>query len=513
MHTPPAFPHARHPAAAFATRAHALHTDPLARTIVIVGAGFSGIAVAIHLLRLPQSAPLRIVLIERAPMAGGLAYASREGRYLLNVPAGRMSASSVDPLEFLAYAQRTLPNANAEDFLPRELYGQYLEAALLNAARASPLHVRLERIHGDVIALERPRRTSRVEVHLDGGGRIAAHSVVLALGNPAPATLSASGKVPGGRYIADPWQRPPVFRAGETVLVVGTGLTMADVVLAGQDAAKGKATVHAISRHGLLPAAQTDFHQVNDEGQGRALLREASVSLRHAVRALRALAEDVELRGGDWREAIGIARAVAPSLWQRLAVHERKRFLRHVHCYWDVHRHRLPPCSWSALKELRREGRLIVHAGRILDMELVSRKVKVTWRARGTSAAATLLVDLVVNCTGPQYDLRRTRERLLRSLLAQGMALPDPLGTGIMTDEFGALLDTSGRVAENLYYIGPMLRPRYWETTAVQELRGHAEHLARRLSVPAQMPSRRHYPAGPAWPAGAMASELKAVSG
>ena len=505
MDTPRAFPHARHSPAAFGTRAHALHTDSLARTIVIVGAGFSGTAVAIHLLRLPHSAPLRIVLIERAQMARGLAYASRQGPYLLNVPAGRMSASAVDAREFLTFAQRTLPNASAEDFLPRELYGRYLEASLLSAAQASPHHVRLERIHGEVVAIERARRTSRVEVYLNGGGRITAHTVVLAPGNPAPAALSGSERVPASHYVADPWQSPPDFRAGETVLVVGTGLTMADIVLAGQGAAKGHATVHAISRHGLLPAAQTDFHQVNDEGQGRALLRQASVSLRHLVRAVRALAEEVELRGGDWREAIGAARAVAPTLWQRLAAFERKRFLRHVHCYWDVHRHRLPPSSWSALNELRREGRLVVHAGRILDMELVNRQVKVTWRARGMSTARTLLVDRVVNCTGPQYDLRRTRERLLRSLLAQGTVLPDPCGVGIMTDEFGALLDASGRVAENLYYIGPMLRSRYWESTAVQELRAHAEQLARRLALQAQLSSQRRYAAGPGWPAGAMA--------
>src|SRR5215468_8619528 len=136
MDTQWTFTHLRHSAGAFARRAQAPDTDSLARTIVIVGAGFSGTAVALHLLRLPHSAPLRIVLIERAQRAGGLAYASREGPYLLNVPAGRMSASSVDPLEFLAYAQRALPTASAEDFLPRELYGQYLEASLLNAAKA-----------------------------------------------------------------------------------------------------------------------------------------------------------------------------------------------------------------------------------------------------------------------------------------------------------------------------------------------------------------------------------------
>jgi len=505
MDTSAAFTHPRHATGAFATRAHTHPMDSLARTILIVGAGFSGTAVAIHLLRLPHSRTLRIVLVERAQIARGVAYARREGPYLLNVPAGRMSASSVDSLEFLTYAQRTLPNVTTEDFLPRELYGQYLEASLLSAAQASPPHVRLERLRREVIAIERARRTSRVEVYTDRGGSITADTVVLAPGNPAPATLNGSEKLPESRYLADPWERPPAFRPGETVLVAGTGLTMADIVLAGQEAAQGQATIHAISRHGLVPAAQTAFQQLNDEVWGRALLREASVSLRRLVRAVRALAEDVELRGGDWREAIAATRGVAPSLWQRLAAPERKRFLRHAHCFWDVHRHRLPPSTWSALNELRRKGSLVVHAGRILDMDPVGRRVKVTWRARGTGTATTIVVDRVVNCTGPQYDIRHTRERLLRSLLAQGLVMPDAFGVGIMTDDFGALLDASGRVAGNLYYIGPMLRPRYWETTAVQELRTHAEQLACCLALPAQSPAGRRYRAGSERLAGATA--------
>ncbi|MDE2447966.1 MAG: hydroxyacylglutathione hydrolase, partial [Gammaproteobacteria bacterium] len=233
--------------------------------------------------------------------------------------------------------------------------------------------------------------------------------------------------------------------------------------------------------------------------------RAASVSLRRLVREVRTLAEEVEFRDGDWREVIAAVRAVAPLLWQRLAGRERERFLRHMRSYWDVHRHRLPPCSWSALNELRRSGRLVIHAGRVLDMEPVGRQVSVTWRARGTTAATTILVDRVVNCTGPQYDLRHTRDRLLRSLTAQGTVVRDAFGVGIMTDEFGAALDASGRIAGNLYYIGPMLRPRYWETTAVPELRVHAERLAYRLSLPAQPASTRHHAAGARWAAGAIA--------
>src|SRR5215510_7096761 len=109
MDTLRAFLDARHSTGAFAPRAHVRPTDSQPRTVVIVGAGFSGTAVAIHLLRLPHAEPLRIVLIERGQVARGVAYARRDKPYLLNVPAGRMSLSAADPLQFLAHAQRSLP--------------------------------------------------------------------------------------------------------------------------------------------------------------------------------------------------------------------------------------------------------------------------------------------------------------------------------------------------------------------------------------------------------------------
>jgi uncharacterized NAD(P)/FAD-binding protein YdhS len=460
--------------------------SPQARTIVIVGAGFSGTTVALNLLRLPQARPLHIVLIERdrARMMRGAAYARGTHPYLLNVPAGRMSASSADPLEFLAYAQRTQPDATAEDFLPRRLYGDYLESTLLTAAQAAPRHVRLDRVHGEVIALERLHRARALRVQLDGGTTIAADTVVLASGNPPPATLPGGESLRGtGRYVADPWQTPPSFRAGETVLIVGTGLTMADIALAADQAAKGRVVIHAISRRGLIPAAQTAFRQGPYSLHEGLLLGAASVSFRCLMRSVRELAEEAELHGRDWREVIAAVRTLAPALWQHLSTRERQRFLRHARCYWDAHRHRLPERTASALKALRRQGTLEVHAGRLLEIAPAGRKIRVSWRARGENATRTLRVDRVVNCTGPDYDPRRSDERLLRSLTAQAMAVADPHGLGLVTDEFGALVDVSGRVADNLHCIGPMLRARHWEATAVQELREHAEQLARHLTM------------------------------
>ena len=72
-------------------------------TIAVIGAGFSGTLLALHLLRrAPQSA--RILLVERNAQFGlGLAYSTGNPNHLLNAAAGRMSAFSDRPLDFLEW--------------------------------------------------------------------------------------------------------------------------------------------------------------------------------------------------------------------------------------------------------------------------------------------------------------------------------------------------------------------------------------------------------------------------
>ena len=103
------------------------------RTIVIVGGGYCGTTLATMLLRRPPATPTRLVLIERGVHVGrGVAFAARDFPYLLNVPAGRMSANPADPLEFLRFMQRREPGTDAESFLPRAWYGDYLESFVHN---------------------------------------------------------------------------------------------------------------------------------------------------------------------------------------------------------------------------------------------------------------------------------------------------------------------------------------------------------------------------------------------
>ena len=155
-------------------------------TIVIVGAGFCGTVLAANLLRRPPSGASDIVLVERGPAMGrGIAYAAREFPYLLNVPAARLSADSRDPLQFLRFAQRRAPGAAGEDFLPRALYGDYLEDLLSQAERSAPAHVRLVRIFDEVRRITPGSGDKPLAAHLSGRPPIMADLVILALGTCA----------------------------------------------------------------------------------------------------------------------------------------------------------------------------------------------------------------------------------------------------------------------------------------------------------------------------------------
>ena len=454
------------------------------RSIAIVGAGFCGTVTAINLLRLSGNEPLRVVLIDRKRAARGTAFADRPYPYLLNVPAGCMSATSADPLEFVTFAQRRRPGLTMAEFLARSFYGEYLESKLLAAELASPV-AQLRRVKGSVSFVGRSGPGSPFQVQLEDGREVIADDVVLALGNAAPAPLPGEEALLGSCcYVSDPWGTADRFRAGQTALVVGTGLTMADVVLSGMHAAHGMARVHAISRHGLLPPAEIPLREVRREVDARPLLHAAAFSTRRLFGLVRKMADEAEKCGGDWREVMTVVRAHAPKLWVRLPLRERRRFLRHALAYWNIHRHLLPSDTARELEWLQQAQKLQLHAGRILGFERIGQQVRVSWRPRGQERTSTLLVDRVVNCTGPDQHCGRSRDPLVRSLVAAGWMQPDALGTGVHTTTHGALLDARGHPTPGLYYLGPMLRADHWEATAVQELRGHAEQLARHLAVP-----------------------------
>jgi uncharacterized NAD(P)/FAD-binding protein YdhS len=462
----------------------------MTRTIAIVGGGLSGTLTAVHLMRRAVEDDLRIVLINRSGwLARGVAYGTRSADHVLNVPAARMSAFESDEGHFLRYAQQHDPGLTGGSFVRRELYGDYLEWTLHreHAALAQPQRFKHLSEHVQSIEMDGDEAAT---LHFKDSAPLRADRVVLALGHFAPADphLDNPDELKNPRYVRDPWAGDALARiaADEPVLLMGTGLTMVDIALALQ--ARGHhGPLLALSRRGLLPQP----HRTGGAPpMGITLpddLLAGTPNLRHWLHVIRSQCDTLAGHGIDWRETLASLRNVTPDLWQRLPERQRAQFLRHLQAYWDVHRHRLAPSLNERLQALLQEGRLKVHAARLVSMQAQGHRASdlldVTYRPRGRSTPVTVEVGHVINCTGASTNLRQAREPLMQSLLASGLAVQDTLGLGLAVNGDYSLQSADGSASPVLRYIGPFLRARYWECTAVPELRRHARMLADVLST------------------------------
>jgi uncharacterized NAD(P)/FAD-binding protein YdhS len=457
-------------------------------TIAIIGAGFSGSMLAVNLLHQPDT-HLRIVLIEKRQRFGrGLAYSTDNPAHLLNVPAGRMGAFAANPGHFLDWLNSRPETANSDgqaygpgSFVPRHLYGDYLATLLGQAAKSNPTD-RFQRINAQATDLSTV--AGNVQINLSNSATITADHAVLALGNfpslPPVAALAAASD----RYIADPWQAGALDRIplDAVVLLVGSGLTMADMAIA--LIAKGhRGRLDAISRHGLLPhrhaAPPPDAPVVPPF-----TIDEIPFTARGLARTVRSRIRGESATG--WRSVIDALRPVTQELWRRAPRKERARFLRHLQARWDVHRHRLAPAAAAKIDAMRSSGQLHFHAGRVTGLDATSDGLAVHFRSRGSAELATLVTHYVVNCTGPASDYSRIDDPLVRNLLERGLARPDPLHLGLDIDDRQHLIARDGAPSERLYAAGPPTKGAAWEITAVPDLRVQSMKLADYLAATAR---------------------------
>ncbi|MGN7999917.1 FAD/NAD(P)-binding protein [Sphingomonas sp. 22176] len=435
--------------------------------VAIIGAGFSGTLQAINLIR--HEGP-RATLIERAPVAGtGLAYGAAHPSHLLNVRAANMSAFPDDPGHLVRWLEARGVEHAAASFVPRRVYGEYLREMLEQALARYPDRLRLVRGEVEDVTFDADGATLQLS-----DGTLCADAAVLAVGNLPPhdppgldpATLSAQ------RYKGDPWDPsvPEGLSDSDTVLVIGTGLTMVDVALLLEARGFGGKIV-AVSRRGLLP-------RPHGPGQDWDKLRERPRTRASAlVRAVRDRAEQV-----GWRNAVDELRPFTQPMWANASEDERARFLRHLRPWWDVHRHRLAPEVHARLQALIDRGQLEVRPAKTLGFVERPNGIAVTLRPRGQAAPETILAQRIINCTGPLGDLARSREPLLQRLAARGVIRPDPAHIGIDVDNQGQTIAADGSANANLYALGPMTRGAFWEIVAVPDIRTQTWAVARRLS-------------------------------
>jgi len=463
-------------------------------TVAIIGGGFTGAMLAAQLLR-NSGGSVSVLLIEKGARLGrGVAYSTECAEHLLNVRARNMSAFPDDPDHFTEWARLNYdPAASRDDYLPRPVFGQYIASVLQQEIDRHPGQV--EYVQDEAISITHFGETAqietaemeRAEIRLRSGRTLSADKVVMALGNFPPGDPRLPGKTPHSlRYISNPWKSILGASVGtssalgdvshdRSVLLVGSGLTSVDVALTLRG--RGfRGTIHILSRRGLLPQTH----------KGTApwppfWTQQSPRTVRGLWRLIRSQVEAAEKAGSGWRGVLDSLRPFTQDIWRSLSLTERRRFLRHVRPYWDVHRHRIAPAIGAKIASQIQDGRIELHAGRIKEYAEDLDGVEITYRDRESGQLKKLRVDRVINCTGPESDCRRVDHPLLGDLLRQKQARPDSLFLGLDVSANGALIDAHGTPSNLLYAIGPVRKGNLWETIAVPELRVQASELSKLL--------------------------------
>ena len=429
--------------------------------VTIIGGGFSGTMLAAQLAR----RGLNSIIVEGRKREGkGTAFSTPEAVHLLNVPAARMSAWPDEAGHFAdAIASEGYQPA---DFVPRGKFGAYLSGILADARDSGRVKV----IAGQ--AQKAQFEQSAWMVQLSHGLQIRSGALVLAQGNQPPEPLRAAAAISPDLFVNDPWGvegRVAVDRVAEhggEVLLVGTGLTMVDVVLS-LDAAGHRGRIVALSRRGLTPRAHKPYEPVSVD---RDEVPQGSV--RGLWRWLKQVGAEI-----GWRNAVDSLRPHSHALWQALDEEQQKRFLRHARPWWDVHRHRIAPEVASVLERLVDEGRLEIVAGRIKSMREGNHGLVAGIQRRGKSETKEQDFALGVNCTGPLGAIGRSEDGVLQSLFDAGLARPDWLGMGLDVDARSRV-----KGSERLWAVGPLTKGRFWEVVAVPDIRGQVANVAEDIS-------------------------------
>ena len=453
--------------------------------VAIVGGGFSGAVTAVQLARRLVGDAAIDIIEPRPLLGGGVAYSAADAAHRINVPAARMTVFGDDPGHFDRWmrAQGALvadPAARWTEsaaFPQRGVFGRYVAHLVDTAKRERPgLMIR----HRQASVRDIHAHPAGFTLGLASGVVLEADIVVLAVSHPPPAVPAPLRQVlaDGAAVIVDPWSAGALDAVSPDadVLVVGTGLTMADVV-ASLDRRGHRGRILAVSRRGLLSRGHV-FGDAEKRDQFAVVFPPRSA--RGLCGLVRAQVRLAATEGAPWQAVFDDIRTNAGRLWSALPEAEQRRVVRHLRPFWDVHRFRVSPQAETAIARLRDAGQFTSMAASLAGANWDGTELAVRLRPRRTAAdqAITWVGDAVVVTTGPAHGGALISNPALASLSQQGLVRADRVGLGLDVDWDSHAIGADGHVRETLLVVGPLARGRFGELMGLPQVSEHAEAVA-----------------------------------
>ena len=323
----------------FSAKANAAAQAYAMPRIAVIGRGFSGMMIAIALMKTVRN-PFHLQLFDpNSSVSGGQALASGHSSEILNSRVRDLSVSAGDPDDFNEWLCGNAPFRSAvpaaipgfqQIFVPKSIFSDYVYQRF-SEAFASRRDVTVQ-VSGEMVTGLRRLRGSCFLVESEGAANAPFDMVVLATGYGIADQESQSGEsvnIPTAVRARRLVSRPHTVLLGSGLRVVDRLLQMRDGGYAGQ--------ITIVSRRGFLPQSHT-----RNNAEPVFPADRMPNQLSEIIRFIRRACEDAEANGQSWQSVMNGLRKHARSLWRALPAGQKQRFNRHLRALYDSHRNRLP---------------------------------------------------------------------------------------------------------------------------------------------------------------------------
>jgi uncharacterized NAD(P)/FAD-binding protein YdhS len=186
-------------------------------------------------------------------------------------------------------------------------------------------------------------------------------------------------------------------------------------------------------------------------------------------------------------------RSKTQEIWKKLTVDEKRSFMRHLRHIWGVSRHRIAPHVYRKIQNLRITKKLAVIAGEIHKISDQGTHLEVTLFNKKSKKIKTIKVSRIINCTGPQTNLKESENQLLHKLFMEGFLSQDELNLGTRIDiSTYEIINSTNQVVPCFFTLGVNLKGELWESVAVPELKVQAKEVAHRMVARLQTQEHAH---------------------
>lgn len=373
------------------------------KRIAIIGCGPAGIMTLYNLVQNAiqnSTSRLTVTLFDKTSFPNlGLAYGNSNSAFLLNVPAGKMSAVDQNPYHLLEWLEYNGYKYTSNDFIPRYIYGLYLQDLFKKTLlKAASHNIAVEMRRMEVLDVDR-------------------YNDVFTIANELFTHLVVST---GPKFEKNDIHSKHINLSGllskDVINIAGTGLTAVEQAIHLTNLGyTGK--IQLISRSGNLPHVhKLGYKTIESIITVQDIRENFYKTVRKFIKACR--------ESENWRVEFDSIRQNTPQLWQALSPKYKQVFLKHFFSLWNRHRHRLPPHQFETIISLQNRGTIEIIKGN----------------------KNTFNID--INCTGFYFG----EYKLFSSLIKRNIVESDDINMGIKSVDtkcqiigcpsFGTLFET-----------------------------------------------------------------------